>query len=109
MFHMLSAFSLKDGETLAGFQAAVDALDAHLRERDLVVETGPIGERVRHPVMDTDENNHQYYFLMSFRDRAQCDRAVALFYEREAPTDDLHLAVWKRVLDPVFTCWQDDR
>ena len=108
MFHMLSSFNLPEDVSAADFQTAIDRFHELLKAQDLVMETGPLGKRVRHPVMDTDEDRDlAYYFLMSFRDRAQCDEAVRVLYRDEPPLGEVHRAVWTRVQDAVFTCWQD--
>ena len=108
MFHMLSSFNLPEAVSEAEFQTALDRFHELLVARDLVVETAPLGRRVRHPVMDTDEDRAlAYYFLMSFRDRAQCDEAVKVLYRNEPPLAEVHQAVWARVEDAVFTCWED--
>lgn len=108
MFHMLSCFNLAPGTTLEAFREAVERFDAHLELHGLVHETGPIGRRQKHPVMDTDEErDHEYFFVMSFEDRAQCDRAVEHIYAHREPADSIHGAVLEKVADPIFICWED--
>ena len=100
--------NLDDGETIEGFVGALDKLNEHLIEADLIVSTGPVGRRQRDTIMDTDEErDHEYFFLMSFRDRAQCDLAVAHMYRKQEPTETLHLAAYRQIEDPVFICWED--
>lgn len=108
MFRMLTCFNLKPTETIDGFCAALDRFSSHLRDIDLVQETGPVGKRQRHEIMDTDEErDHEYFFLMAFRDRAQCDRAVGHMYSGQRPGDTIHKDVYSRIKDPVFICWED--
>ncbi len=108
MYRMLTCFNLKPGTSLDQFQSALDALSAWLIDHQLIINTGPIGRRHRHPVMDTDDQrNHEYFFLMNFADLAQCDRAVELFRPREAPVEPLHGAVIDKISEPVFICWED--
>lgn len=109
MFHMLSCINLKPDITIGEFDDAVAAMTAYLKSEDLLHDTGPIGRRARHPVMDTDdERDHEFFFVMSFADRAQCDRAVAHVYRHEAPGEAIHQAVFNAVMDDaVFICWED--
>jgi hypothetical protein len=108
MFHMLTCFDLQPGLEIDEFRRALDGFSAHMQERELVHSTGPIGRRQRHPVMDTDsERNHEYFFVMSFRDRAQCDRAVEYIYAHEEPAESIHTGVYTKVMDPIFICWED--
>ena len=108
MFHMLSCFNLKPGVEVAGFRDAVAELSTYLQGKNLLHATGPLGRRQRHPVMDTDaERDHEYFFIMSFTDRAQCDRAVEQIYKHEGSGDEIHKSVYGKISDPVFICWQD--
>jgi hypothetical protein len=108
MFRMLSCFDLKPEISMDGFRQSLADFTAHLREIDLVHSTGPIGRRQRHKIMDTDsERDHEYYFITSFRDRAQCDRAVEYILRHDEPVESIHKAVYSSVKDPVFICWED--
>jgi len=79
-----------------------------MTEIDLMDSTGPIGRRHRHEVMDTDsERDHEYFFIISFRDRAQCDRAVDHIYRHTEPAESIHKAVYSSIADPIFICWED--
>jgi hypothetical protein len=58
--------------------------------------------------MDTDsERDHEYFFIMSFRDRAQCDRTAEHIYAHEEPGDSIHKSVFSKIRDEVFICWED--
>ena len=58
--------------------------------------------------MDTDEERDQeFFFIMTFRNRAQCDRAVDYIQPREDPGDTVHRGVEDLVRDAVFVCWSD--
>ena len=106
--HMLTAFNLVQGATLAEFRDALDRLTEHMVSLDMLEETGPLGRRVRDTIMDTDEDRKQeYFFIMTFRNRAQCDRAVDYILPRKEPGDSVHRGVEALVRDPVFLCWQD--
>ena len=108
MFHMLTCFNLKPGEKIAKFSAAIEEFADHMRNLDLVHSISPIGRRQTDTIMDTDtERDHEYFFTMSFRDREQCDKAVAHIYPHEMPTDTLHSAVYAGITGQVFICWED--
>ncbi len=108
MFHMLSCFNLKSGVMINDFRKSLDVLDKHLRDLDLIDSTGNIGRRKRHRIMDTDdERDHEYFFVMTFRDLAQCDRSIEYVYAEEEPGLSMHRAVWHKVDNPVFICWED--
>ncbi len=108
MFHMLSCFKLKPGEDIATFAAAYAEFVETMQALDLVVATGPIGKRQNETPMDTDdERDHEYFVVMTFRDRAQVDAAYAHIERHFGPGDEAHDAVYTRVTDPVFICWQD--
>ena len=105
---MLSCFNLKPGSAIDEFRQAVDIYTTHLLEADLVDSTSPIGHRRTDTIMDTDsERDHQYFFTMSFRDRAQCDRAVETIYAHEEPGDSIHKDVYSNIVDQIFICWED--
>ncbi|MDX1498328.1 MAG: hypothetical protein R3176_00425 [Woeseiaceae bacterium] len=105
---MLTCFDLEPGADVRDFRAALARLSEHLVSQDLLAETGPVGRRQRHPVMDTDEErDHEYFFVMAFDDRAQCDRAVDYMYRSPGAVDSLHRSVYDRIANPVFICWED--
>lgn len=107
MFHMLASFNLKEDATLDAFRSALDQLTEQLKDKGVLESTGPIGLRQRHPVMDTEERDHEYYFIMSFKNRAQCDRSVVYITELGAHEDPAHVATYNKIADAVFVCWED--
>lgn len=107
MFHMLTSFTLRDGVTIEEFDSALRTLSVQLINGGFLAATGPVGRRQRHPVMDTDERDHDYYFIMSFVDREQCDRSVEHMYELGAHDDPAHVATYNKIDDAVFVCWED--
>ncbi len=108
MFHMLSCFDLESSSTIDEFQQSLTRFVAHLRERDAVVSVGAIGRRQKHPIMDTDnERSQEFYFILSFRDRNQCDHAVSLIAPHQEPEESIHIAVTSRMTNGVFICWED--
>jgi hypothetical protein len=108
MFHMLTCFNLQPDETISEFRRAISGFATHMQSLELLQSMSPIGRRQTDTIMDTDaERDHQYFFTMSFRDREQCDLAVAHIYPHAAPTDALHEAVYAGIRDQVFICWED--
>lgn len=106
MLHMYSSFNLRAGANLDDYRAAVADFSALMKAKGLVLETGPIMTRCRHPIMDTDEDrDHEYFFVMKFRDREQCDAAVRHIQSANPEIDSLHRAIQEDIVDPVFTCW----
>jgi hypothetical protein len=109
MFHMLSCFNLKAGEEIGDFRAArADSL-ATMKSIDLVEDAGPIGRRQSDTPMDTDaERDHEYFVVMSFRDRAQVGAAYAYIKGHVEPGETSHNGVYGKVEDgAVLICWQD--
>ena len=77
MFHMLCCFDLKPGFQLEEFREAFADFTLHLQDQNLVETSSPIGIRQSDTILDTDtERAHQYFSIMSFRDRIQADAAV---------------------------------
>ncbi|MCP4301398.1 MAG: hypothetical protein GY783_12490 [Gammaproteobacteria bacterium] len=108
MFHMISCFNLKPGEDIESFRFAYACFVDEMKRVDLVESSGPVGRRQNDTPMDTDDaRDHQYFAVMSFRDRVQVDAAYDHIMQHVGTTDDAHDAVYMRVLDPVFICWQD--
>lgn len=106
--HVLTTFNLRAEVTISKFQATLGDFERRLRELDLVESFGEIGRRHRNTIMDTDEQrDHDYFFLMSFRDREQCDRAIALMRDETKPTAAVHLSLFTLIDDPIFSCWED--
>ncbi len=108
MFHMLTCFDLKPGIEIGAFRAAYLGFVEYMRSIDLVECTGPIGQRQRDTRMDTDgERDHEYFVIMSFRDRAQVDAAYAKLAAHAEPADSGHEAIHSKIQNQIFICWQD--
>ena len=108
MLHLHTSFDLSPDVSLVDYQAVLDRFTADMLARGLIVGTGPIMTRCHHPVMDTDEERgHQYFFVMSFTDREQCDAAVAHIKAGDPDSGPVHRAVYKDIICPIFTCWSD--
>jgi hypothetical protein len=54
-----------------------------------------------------EERTQEYFFMMSFRDRAQCDRAVDYIMPHKDPVESIPSAVYSMITNQVFTCWED--
>jgi hypothetical protein len=108
MFHMLICFDLKSGVLLDQFCVAVSAFTDHLRGLDLAVGVSPVGRRESDTPLDTDrERAHEYFAIMSFRDRKQSDAAHAYLKSRAEPGLSIHHAVNSKASNPIFICWAD--
>ena len=108
MFHMLTCFNLKPEIAMDKFRHAIAEFTAHLKASELIHSAGPIGRRHRDTIMDTDsERDHEFFFILSFRDREQCDRAVEYILPHEEPGESFHDAVYSKVVDQIFICWED--
>ena len=108
MVHMLSCFNLAPGEALEHMQQDIARFSDELLGAGLVRSVSRVGRRFRHPVMDTDsDRNLEFYLIITFEDRAQCDRAVAEVFRHEGSLDSAHASVLGPVSDPVFVCWED--
>ena len=108
MFRMLTCFNLKPDVSIDEFHRAIDDLNTRLIELDLIDSVSPIGKRQKDTIMDTDEERDQeFFFIMNFRDRAQCDRAIVHMYSSDVPTESAHANVQMMISDEIFICWQD--
>ncbi|MDA9983332.1 hypothetical protein N9H39_11555 [Gammaproteobacteria bacterium] len=108
MFQMLTCFDLKPGVPLARFEQSLAEYTAYMHELDLVNSTGPIGLRQSDTIMDTDDKRkHQYFVIMYFRDRIQCDYAVDYIKAHKEPGNSIHKEVYSKVENQIFICWQD--
>ena len=108
MIHMLSAFDLKPGQDFEAFRQAYAAFVEDIRAADMIASAGPLGKRVADTPMDTDnDRTHQYFSIMSFRDRAQLDAAYAYIEQRARPATGTHLTMYRKVTESVFLCWGD--
>ncbi|MEO1042015.1 MAG: hypothetical protein AAFX52_06970 [Pseudomonadota bacterium] len=109
MFHMLSCFSLVEGVETQDFLAAIDAFNRHMIDASLLSSAGPVGRRCAGTPMDTDEaRDHEYFFVSTFSDRAQCDAAYAYILDAGPVISNIHEAVMSKVKDDaVFICWED--
>ena len=91
MFHMLCCFNLKPEVRLETFRKAFAEFTLHLQKQDLVESSSPVGIRQSDTILDTDgERDHQYFSIMSFRDRSQADAAVNYIGKHGMSPDTSH-------------------
>jgi hypothetical protein len=108
MFHMLVCFNLKPEVEIDQFQRAISTLTEHLHGLDLAQGVSAIGKRQSDTPLDTDrERSHEYFVTVSFRDRDQSDSAYRYLKAHAEPGESIHKAVYSRVANPVFICWND--
>ena len=107
MFHMLSCFNLKPELTIKEFQCSLTLYKNHLIENNLLQKIGNIGKRNRHPVMDTDESNLEYFFIMTFKDLSQVEKSVEYVYSNSEAVASLHQDVFQKLDKYNFICWED--
>ncbi|MCU9847556.1 DUF6614 family protein [Defluviimonas sp. D31] len=107
-YHMHTIFNLKPGIAEPDFAAALADFAAHLRDENLLLRVGPLGRRHRNPTLDTDtDRGHQFFVTMTFTGRRQADDAVDRIRARTEPLLGLHRAVYGKVHDQLFTCFED--
>ena len=110
MFHMHTSFDLSPNVKIEDYKATLERFSALMQASELLLETGPVMQRCHHPVMDTDEQrSHQYFFVMSFTDRSQCDAAVEHIKAADPASTPVHRAVYEDIINPIFSCWVDPR
>ena len=108
MFHLHSSFDLAPDVRIDDYRTTLTRFSAVRKDKGLIVETGPVMERCRHPIMDTDEDRgHQYFFEISFTDREQCDAAVRHIQAAKPDSDSVHRAIYQDIIKPIFCCWVD--
>jgi len=108
VFRMLTCFNLRPDTSIEEFRLSVAQFSEHLKKIDLIHTIGPVGRRHKHAILDTDsERDHNYFFITSFRDREQSDLAVKYILPHEEREELLHQAVYSKVIDPIFICWED--
>ena len=108
MVHMLSCFNLPDSESIESYSTGYYAFVEEMKKLGLVESSGPIGRRHANTPMDTDEErDHEYFVIMSFRDRSQVDAAYEHILQHLGASVEAHAGVKLPVNDPVFICWED--
>lgn len=104
---MLSCFDLDEDTTVDEFQKSLADFSVYMREHERLQSVGKLGLRCSDTPMDTDDSRAlDYYFIMSFRDKAQCDAAYA-FIDTDSATHTSHTDVISKVRNAIFICWED--
>lgn len=105
---MLSCFDLKSDVTIDEFKQSINRFSVLMQELGLVESVEPLSRRQRHPVMDTaTEHDQEYFFIMNFRDREQCDRAVDQIRCQKEPGETFHNSIISKITNDVFICWEN--
>lgn len=108
MLHLHTSFDLSSDVQIDDYRAVLDEFSADMLAKGLILSTGPVMERCKHPIMDTDEERaHRYFFVMSFTDREQCDAAVRHIQAADPESDPIHRAIYRDIISPIFSCWTD--
>jgi len=108
MFHMLSCFNLKSGVNLDEFRTSNDLFVSHMLKHELIQSASSIGRRNKHPIMDTDKLlNQEYYYVITFKDEDQCNRAVECIHSHVEPEDTIHRDVTSKTENQSFIFWED--
>ena len=107
--HLLSAFDLRPGVAEQSFTEAYATFVQELYDADLIIDAHPMGRRVSDTPMDTDnERAHQFFTILTFRNRAHMDAAYAHIEARMRAVTGEHAAMYARTANQIFTCWQDE-
>ena len=104
-YHMFFGFNLAPGTTIDAAGEALRAFADRMIAAGKLVSVTPIGQRHRHPILDTAKGiDLDYFVTMTFRDLAQANASVKHIYGRSEPTDSLHNSVIGLLTDAVFLC-----
>lgn len=108
MFHMLSCFNLQEGVSAGALDKALKVFAAVMQEKQLLVSVSPIGHRDSDTEMDTDEERaHEYFYIMSFEDKKQCDDAYDFIDNPTKEALAAHMTVVSKIQDNIHICWED--
>lgn len=108
MFYMHTSFDLAPEVNIDDYRILLDRFSELMKKEGLIIDTGPVLERCHHPVMDTDEGRkHQYFFVISFTDREQCDASVRHIQAAHPDSAPIHRAIYVDIISPIFSCWAE--
>jgi len=108
MFRMLNFFDLADGEDIGSFEESLTSFSQHLIDMTLLHSQGAVGRRYSNTRMDTDDERKQrWFFVSTFNDKLQCEKAYEYVAKGEEPCVSLHKAVVARMHNGIFSCWED--
>jgi len=74
----------------------------------LLHSQGAVGRHYSNTRMDTDDERKQrWFFVSTFNDKLQCEKAYEYVAKGEEPCVSLHKAVVARMHNGIFSCWED--
>ena len=107
MLCMLGAVKLQPSVSRQTFEDSLSELSRYLEREGLISSSSSVGERYRHPIMDTDEADLDLLFTLSFETREQLEASIKLMTERVGLGTGLHENLWSQLNDYRFTCWEE--
>ena len=107
MHYQLSAVKLKATVSPETFAQAVTELTDYLQSKQLISGASAVGKRYRHPIMDTDKDDLDFFFTISFDTRQQLETSVDYLTGRSGAGAQLHEQLWPQLAQYRFTCWED--
>jgi len=107
MHYLLSAVKLKPTVSPARFAQTVAELTEYLESTELISGASAVGKRYLHPIMDTDKDDLDFFFTISFDTRQQLEASVDYMTGRSGAGAQLHEQLWSQLAQYRFTCWED--
>ncbi|MEM0953967.1 MAG: DUF6614 family protein [Pseudomonadota bacterium] len=104
---MLTTMDLAEGVTAACFAEALDECATALQRAGLLQECSALSQRYTNTLLDTDERQQGYMFVMRFQDRAQADRAIRALANPDGAVGALHLALQRMSCNQIFSYWEE--
>ena len=107
MHYLLSAVKLKSTVSPETFAQTVTELTEYLRSAELISGASAVGKRYRHPIMDTDKDDLDFFFTISFDTHQQLETSVDYMAGRSGAGAQLHEQLWSQLAQYRFTCWEE--
>ncbi len=107
MHYLLSAVKLKSTVSPETFAQTVAELTDYLQRRELISGTSAVCKRYRHPIMDTDKDDLDFFFTISFDTHQQLEASVDYMTGRSGAGAQLHEQLWAQLAQYRFTCWEE--
>ena len=107
MHYLLSAVKLKPTVSAEAFARTVADLTRYLQGAELISGASAVGKRYRHPIMDTDKDDLDFFFTLSFDTLQQLEASVEYMAGRSGEGAQLHEQLWSQLARYRFTCWED--
>ncbi len=74
----------------------------------LAESASPVGKRDSNTEMGTDdERGHEFFYLMTFADKAKCDQAYDYIDNAPEEARIIHHDVVSKITDNIHICWAD--